>query len=139
MNCCWKIVLLLSCCYTFDSAIVFAQEVRKIRIEKEFNEMDYAPQISGYFDGKVSSDKICDPTGIITRKGWRIVSFEINYCTGSDEGVRIAGNQIPDSICMYLQTRCIDSDVYFNKIKAVSEEGVLRNLNPMRLVPVEVE
>lgn len=113
------------------------QEVRSVHIQKEYNEMDYAPQISGYFDGEIPAKKICDVNGITTKKGWQIVSFELSYFLGPDEGVRIAGNQIPDTLCVRLQTQCLGTDVYFNKIKAVSDEGTLRNLTPMRLRPIE--
>ncbi|MCC5923323.1 MAG: hypothetical protein JJT77_06030, partial [Crocinitomicaceae bacterium] len=114
-------------------AITYAQEPRSVQLKKDYGEMDFAPQIVGVFSGELAEDLFCHPEGITTSIGIKIVSFQLFYCLGPDEGVRIAGNTIPDSICLQVRSHCEQSDVFINQIKAVDLDGSLRNLNPMRL------
>lgn len=113
--------------------VMFAQAPRTVQLKKEYGEMDFAPQIRGVFTGEIAEGLFCHPEGITTSVGMKIVSFQLFYCIGPEDGVRIAGNTIPDSICLQVRSHCEESDVFINQIKAVDLDGSVRNLNPMRL------
>jgi hypothetical protein len=125
-----KIIVFISILFP---AILCAQERRAVQLKKEYGEMDFAPQIRGVFTGELAEDLFCHPEGITTNVGIKIVSFQLFYCAGPEEGVRIAGNTIPDSICIQVRSHCEGSDVFINQIKAVDLNGGIRHLNPMRL------
>ena len=98
--------------------------------------MDYAPQIEGVFDGAINKEKLCSVNGLVTRKGIKILTFDIFYCAGPSFGVHIVGNLIPDTICAVLQSECLETEILFNNIKAIDEDGGIKNLSPMRLKAV---
>jgi hypothetical protein len=132
-----KSVLGLS--FLIPFATVFVQ-VDEIKIERSYGEMDYAPQIAGYFDGEIPIDQFCDTRGVFTGRGLKIVVFDVDYYDGEqDKKVHIVGNQIPDSICLYIRKYRIGSEVYFTNIKAVDLDGSIKNLTPLRLIAVKQE
>ena len=115
-------------------------QVDQIEIKKDYGEMDYAPQIAGYFDGEIPVDEICDTRGLFTRRGLKIIVFDIDYHDGDEsKKVHIVGNQIPDSICVYIRKYKIGNEIFFTNIKAVDLDGSIKNLSPLRLVAIEQE
>jgi hypothetical protein len=115
-------------------------QVDEVKMKKSYGEMDFAPQIAGYFDGEIPVDKICDTRGLITRRGLKIIVFDIDYHDGDEiKKVHVAGNQIPDSICVYIQKYKIGSEIFFTNIKAVDLNGSVKNLSPLRLVAIKQE
>lgn len=115
-------------------------QVDEVKMKKSYGEMDFAPQIAGYFDGDIPVDKICDTRGLFTRRGLKIIIFEIDYHDGDEsKKVHVVGNQIPDSVCMYIRKYKIGSEIFFTNIKAVDLDGSIKNLSPLRLVAIKQE
>lgn len=115
-------------------------QVDEIKIKKSYGEMDYAPQIAGYFDGEIPVDKICDTRGLFTTRGLKIIVFDIDYHDGDEsKKIHVVGNQIPDSVCVYIRKYKIGSEIFFTNIKAVDLDGGIKNLSPLRLVAIKQE
>lgn len=118
---------------------VFTQ-VDEVKMKKSYGEMDFAPQIAGYFDGEIPVDKICDTRGLTTRRGLKIIVFDIDYHDGDEnKKVHVVGNQIPDSICVYIRKYKIGNEIFFTNIKAVDLDGSIKNLSPLRLIAIKQE
>lgn len=117
--------------------LVHSQSPKVVKLQKPLNEMDYAPQIQGVYTGEIGSYAICHPEGIITSIGWRILTYDVEYCSYPNQPVHVVGNQLPDSICVQLNSNCVNTDVWFNNIKAIDDEGKVRFLSPMRLRPIQ--
>lgn len=118
---------------------VFTQ-VDEVKMKKSYGEMDFAPQIAGYFDGEIPVDKICDTRGLFTRRGLKIIVFDIDYHNGEEnKKVHVVGNQIPDSICVYIRKYKLGNEIFFTNIKAVDLDGSIKNLSPLRLVAIKQE
>lgn len=132
-----KIVYVLNFLLICTSAIA---QVDEIKMKKSYGEMDYSPQIAGYFDGEIPVNKICDTRGLITNRGLKIIVFDIDYHNGIESRkVHVAGNQIPDSVCVYIRKYKIGSEIFFTNIKAVDLDGSVKNLSPLRLVAIKQE
>lgn len=132
-----KSVYVLSCILLCANTIA---QVDEIKIKKEYGEMDFAPQIAGYFDGEIPVYKICDARGLITNRGLKIIVFDIDYHDGDEnKKVHVTGNQIPDSICVYVRKYKIGSEIFFTNIKAVDLDGSIKNLSPLRLTAIKEE
>lgn len=116
---------------------ILTQEVKTIRLEKKPSELDFAPHIAGVFDGEISVLKICDVRGIQTRIGYEIMSYSISYCADKGTPIHISGSQIPDSICVTIQSLCYNEELFFTNIKAIDEEGKIYNLSNLRLIAVK--
>lgn len=115
-------------------------QIDEVKMKKNYGEMDFTPQIAGYFDGEIPVDKICDTRGLITRRGLKIIVFDIDYHDGDEsKKVHVVGNQIPDSICVYIRKYKIGNEIFFTNIKAVDLDGSVKNLSPLRLVAVMKE
>jgi hypothetical protein len=104
----------------------------EVKIEKRYGELDYAPQIAGIYDGEISFNKFCSATGITTKIGARIITFDLYYCKAQDTPVHIIGNEIPDTICAEIQNSCLYTDVFINNVKAMDIDGSVKNLSPIR-------
>ena len=128
---------LISICFIYWTGLVFSQSPKVVKLEKPHNEMDYAPQIQGIFTGAIKSALICHPEGIILGVGWKILTYDIEFCAYPNNPIHIVGSQIPDSICVQLNSNCVNTDVWFNNIKAIDDEGKVRFLSPMRLRPIQ--
>lgn len=132
-----KSVYVLSFLMPFSTTL---SQVDEIKIRKSYGEMDFAPQIAGYFDGEIPIDKLCDTRGIFTKRGLEIVVFDIDYFDGQkDNLVHVVGNQIPDSVCMYVAKYRIGREIFFTNIKAVDLDGSIKNLTPLRLIAINQE
>jgi hypothetical protein len=117
----------------------YGQE-RTVRLEKDWTEMDFHPQIAGYFHGNIPLQKFCDPNGIVTNVGYKILTFDMLYQGPKrDEFVHVIGNLIPDSICIALHREAAGREVYFSNIKSMDRDGKIIHLSPMRLVLVKDE
>lgn len=117
-----------------------AGQVDQVHIQKEWSEMDFAPQIAGYFDGDIPLDEICDTRGIFITRGLKIISFRLELETlDYDSIVRINGNRIPDTICATIHRQGPNRHYYFTRICAVDLNGSIKHLNPMHLVTVREE
>jgi hypothetical protein len=115
-------------------------QVDEVKIKKSYGEMDFAPQIAGYFDGDIPIDAFCDTRGLVTRRGLKIIVFDIDYHDGDEsQNVHVSGNQIPDSICVYIRKYKIGNEIFFTNIKAVDLDGSVKNLSPLRLVAIKQE
>lgn len=124
----------------FLFAVCSFSQVDEIRIERSYGEMDFAPQIAGYFDGEIPINEICDTRGIFTRRGLKIIVFDIDFHDGEkNKKVHVVGNQIPDSICLYIRKFGQDSEIYFTNIKAIDIDGSIKNLSPLRLTAIKHE
>jgi hypothetical protein len=113
----------------FTALPLFSQ--KEIRIEKRYDEMDYAPQIQGIYNGEISFDKFCSAEGIVTRIGVQVLTFDLYYCQAQKEPVHIVGNEVPDSICANIKSYCLLTDVFISNIKAIDLDGSIKNLNPL--------
>lgn len=127
--------ILLSC-----ANIIAQVDADEVQLKKDYGEMDFAPQIAGYFDGEIPVDKICDSRGLITRRGLKVIVFDIDYHDGDEnKKVHVVGNQIPDSICVYIRMYKIGTEIFFTNIKAVDVDGSIKNLSPLRLIAIKQE
>lgn len=115
-------------------------QVDQVHIQKEWSEMDYAPQIAGHFDGAIPVDDICDARGLFIDRGLKIISFKLEIETVEyDTILRIAGNQIPDTLCALIHRSGPGRDYFFTRICAVDLDGSIKHLNPMHLFTVREE
>jgi hypothetical protein len=115
-------------------------QVDQVRIQKEWGEMDFAPCIAGYHDGEIPIDRICDARGLYTKRGLNIVSFTLEIQTAAyDTLLRVAGNDIPDTICALIQREGLRKHYYFTRIRAVDLDGSIKHLSPMHLVTIRKE
>lgn len=120
----------------FFNFLSFCQ-IDQVRIEKEYSEMDFAPQIAGYFNGEIPVNKICDVRGIFTNRGIKVIVFDLELNDiDRNEPIHIVGNQIPDSICSDLLSARIEHVLHFTNIKAIDLDGSMKHLSPMKLTVV---
>lgn len=116
------------------------QEVDQVHIQKEWTEIDFAPQIAGYYNGQIPIDQICDAAGLINTRGLEIVSFQFELETYEyDTLLRISGNQLPDTICAMILRNGPGFDYYFTNILAVDLDGSIKHLSPLHLVTIREE
>ncbi len=112
-------------------------QVDQVHIQKEWGEMDFAPRIAGYVDGDIPINKICDARGIYIDRGLKVISFKLELQSGRyDTIIRINGNQLPDSICAFIQSQGPGMHYYFTRICAMDRDGSLKHLSPLRLFTV---
>lgn len=117
-----------------------AGQVDQVHIQKGWSEMDFAPCIAGHFDGEIPLNEICDARGLYNERGLEIVSFKLELETFEyDTIVRIAGNQIPDTICALIHRQGSGRHYYFTNIVAVDLDGSIKHLNPLHLVTIREE
>ncbi|MDG0974585.1 MAG: hypothetical protein P8O07_10550 [Crocinitomicaceae bacterium] len=127
------------------SAFVFAlipmvcsQNPRVVRIEKEWTEMDFHPQIVGYFNGRIPAEVICDVQGLTTNVGYRILTYDVVYFDGKlTVEAHVVGNAIPDTICAIFQSFGSNSEIFFTNIKAMDLDGRITHLSPLKLIAVK--
>ena len=118
--------------------IVCSQNLRVVRIEKEWTEMDFHPQIAGYFNGRIPAEMICDIQGLTTNVGYRILTYDVIYFDGkSTVEAHVVGNTIPDSICATFQFYGSNSEIFFTHIKAMDLDGRIMHLSPLKLIAVK--
>lgn len=119
------------------SSFLHSQEPRIVRIEKEWKEMDFHPQIAGYFNGPIPQDVICDVRGLTTKVGYKIITYDILYFDGlTNRDIHIVGNTIPDTICAILQSFGSNNEIFFTNIKAMDLDGRMLHLSPLKLTAV---
>lgn len=117
---------------------VWSQNLRVVRIEKEWTEMDFHPQIAGYFNGRIPAKMICDVQGLTTNVGYRILTYDVIYFDGkSTVEAHVVGNTIPDSICATFQSFGSNSEIFFIHIKAMDLDGRIMHLSPLKLIAVK--
>jgi hypothetical protein len=114
-----------------------SQEPRVVRIEKERMEIDFHPQIAGYFNGPIPQDVICDVRGLITNVGYKIITYDLLYFDGfTNIDIHIIGNTIPDTICAVLKSVGSNNEIFFTNIKAMDLDGRMLHLSPLKLTAV---
>lgn len=107
-----------------------------IRIHKVHN---YYPSISGIQFGDIPYWKLCVSEGIQTKAESSIMSFDIQYWGkyGLAEQ-HIAGNRIPDSVCMQIAVYGLNNMIFFTNIRAIQpDSGKVLHLSPMNLMPIK--
>lgn len=130
---CVKTGFLLSCFFMLLTLSIKAQNEKRVTLKKSYSEMDFAPNIEGYFEGDIPSNKFCSLKGLVIRRGLKIITFDIYYCNAPEAPVHVVGNVIPDSICAQVQHYCVNEFVTINNVKAVDEDGSIKNLSPLLL------
>lgn len=133
-----KIGFLLS--FLVNIAVTFflhSQEPRIVRITKEWKEIDFHPQIAGYFNGPIPRDVICDVRGLSTNVGYKIITYDLLYFDGlTNIDIHIIGNTIPDTICAVLKSFGSNNEIFFTNIKAMDLDGRMMHLSPLKLTAV---
>ena len=120
------------------SSFLHSQEPRIVRMEKEWSEMDFHPQIAGFFNGLIPKDVICDVRGLITNVGYRIITYDLLYFDGRTHiETHIVGNTIPDTICAVFQSFGSNTEIFFTNIKAMDLDGRVLHLSPLKLMAVK--
>jgi hypothetical protein len=111
----------------------YGQE-RQVTIEKQWREVDFYPQFSGFFHGNVPIEFVCNEQGITTNVGYRIITYDLLYFDGEKEtSVHVIGPAVPDSVCINLYRKGSGNEVFINNIKSMDREGRIIHLSPMRL------
>lgn len=129
---------LLSVLFSVLILLIYAQTPRVVHIEKEWTEMDFHPQIAGYFNGRIPAEVICDVQGITTNVGYRILTYDVAYFDGkSTVEAHVVGSTIPDSICAIFQSFGSNSEIFFTNIKAMDLDGRITHLSPLKLIAVK--
>ena len=119
------------------SYFLHGQEPRIVRIEKERKEIDFHPQIAGYFNGPIPQDVICDVRGLITNVGYKIITYDLLYFDGfTNIDIHIIGNTIPDTICAVLKSFGRNNEIFFTNIRAMDLDGRIMHLTPLKLTAV---
>jgi hypothetical protein len=122
----------------FISGNFYAQKIESIQLKKTTVESDYYPQIEGFFQGEIPIIKLGSLDGFITKIGWKILSFEMNYISGRDyKTQRIYSNVIPDSIIVDISQNSMNEQIFFSKIMAIDDLKVAHLLNSMTLIPIK--
>jgi hypothetical protein len=119
------------------SYFLHGQEPRVVRMEKEWKEIDFHPQIAGYFNGAIPQDVICDVRGLITNVGYKIITYDLLYFNGlTNIDIHIIGNTIPDTICAVLKSFGSNNEIFFTNIKAMDLDGRIMHLSPLKLTAI---
>lgn len=135
-----KILVLCLLCFETITNFIVAQEIEKITLKKEYKESDYFPSIEGYFQGEIPMLKLGSLDGLITKIGWEIKSFDIDFITGRDyEVFHINSNKIPDSLIIKISNSSIGQLVFFTNITAYDETNTRHVLKNMSLIPIKNE
>ena len=124
-----KVLLILS---LFISFLAFSQ-VEHIKISKSEN---LFPNISGVFSGEISYEDLCNPSGIVSSSGYKIVQFTLQYSDGqNDKTETFTGNKIPESLCNRIARNNMNQMIFFTDITAVNDEGKIIILTSFNLIP----
>lgn len=133
-----KIILL---CFSFIILVNnggYAQPAKTVKLKKEFTEVDFLPNIQGYFTGEIPFSKFCSVLGLQTNVGYSVFSFKVRYASQEEE-MQCYGARMSDAILAEIGASCLGQPVIFTEIKAVSKDGKLIHLDPLRLIPVKDE
>jgi len=121
--------------YSLLSFSAFSQ-TDTIRIQKIQN---FYPSIAGIQSGEIPFWKLCASEGLETKTKSHIISFDLQYF--GKRGLieqHIAGNHIPDSVCIQIGAYGLDNMIFFTNIRAIlPDSGKLLHLSSMNLIPVK--
>lgn len=93
------------------------------------------PRIGGKINGNISRDELFDNKGITTQSDVSIIHFELHLIDGLGGKVfEEESNQLNDEMKAALKMINQGETIYFENIKAKTEDGVVVRLNPLRYV-----
>ena len=93
------------------------------------------PRIGGKINGSISRDELFDNKGITTESDVSIIHFELHLIDGLGGKVfEEESNQLNDEMKAALKMINQGETIYFENIKAKTEDGVIVRLNPLRYV-----
>ena len=124
--------------FVFLSYFGQAQPTKHVVLKKTYTEIDFLPNIDGYFTGQIPFDKFSSVSGIETNVGYTIISFKVRFADQENE-IQCYGNRLADETYAYIAASAIGQPVVFTEIKAVSKSGKLVHLEPLRLIPITNE
>ncbi|TNE52762.1 MAG: hypothetical protein EP338_14075 [Bacteroidetes bacterium] len=131
---------LLASIFSLLSGLFLAQETEHIQLGKKKEAHEIFPSIAGHFKDEIPIEKLGDLEGIRASQGWEVLSFKIGYPKGSGyRSLQIKGKQVPDSVVVDIRKSCLNEQVFFTEIKALSPKGKEHILYPMSLIPVLYE
>lgn len=82
----------------------------------------FLPSVSGFSQGDIPLDMLCNSEGIIVGDGTEIKSFKVFYSVGMSEKTQIvSGNKIPDGVCVDLKKSGFDQMLFITEIAGVKE------------------
>lgn len=110
-------------------------QIEHVKILKEQNN-PLIPNIAGFTEGSVPYFVLCDSLGIQSSLGYSVEEFHIEY---KGEVFSIKGNQVPDSICVYIGSCNANQMIFFTDIYAVNERKEKIKLYPFNLLALKNE
>lgn len=133
-----KFSILLSVSFVFFVNLVYAQPNKSVILKKEYTEIDFLPNIKGYFTGEIPFYQFSALSGIETTVGYVVFSFNVRFADQENQ-IQCYGNRLDDEVLAEIATSAIGQPVVFTDIKAVSKTGKLIHLEPLRLIPIRDE
>lgn len=119
----------------FIALVSFSQEKETIVLQKENTFI--IPNIEGVSDGEISIIKLGSKNGLQAPDNIRITSFLLEYPSGSTfKSIKIVSNQIPDSILIDIRKSCLNEQLFFTNIRALSRENKQLILPSISLIPI---
>lgn len=119
----------------FVALVSFSQEKETIVLNKE--NAFIIPNIEGVSDGEISILKLGSKNGLQAPNNIRITSFLLEYPSGSTfKSIKILSNQIPDSTLIDIRKSCLNEQLFFTNIRALSQENKQLVLPSISLIPI---
>lgn len=113
----------------------FSQEKETIVLQKE--NAFIIPNIEGVSNGEISIIKLGSKNGLQAPNNIRITSFLLEYPSGSTfKSIKIFSNQIPDSTLIDIRKSCLNEQLFFTNIRALSSENKQLVLPSISLIPI---
>lgn len=119
----------------FTALFSFSQEKETIVLQKESDFL--ISNIEGVSDGEISILKLGSKNGLQAPNNLRITSFLLEYPSGSTfKSIQIFGHQIPDSNLIDIRKSCLNEQLFFTNIRALSPENKQFILPSISLIPI---
>lgn len=119
----------------FLAFVSFSQEKETIILHKENTFI--IPNVEGVSDGEISIVKLGSKNGLQAPNNIQITSFLLEYPSGATfKSVQILSNQIPDSILIDIRKSCLNEQLFFTNIRALSSENKQLILPSISLIPI---
>lgn len=119
----------------FFALFSFSQEKETIVLQKE--QAFIIPTIEGISDGKISLVKLGSKNGLQAPDDHKVTSFLLEYPSGASfKSVQLLTNQIPDSILIDIRKSCLNEQLFFTNIRAISRDHKQVILPSISLIPI---
>jgi hypothetical protein len=127
-----KLLMFLNLFFVLPS---FSQVKETIVLKKE--NAYIIPNIEGVSDGEISILKLGSKNGLQAPNNIQITSFLLEYPSGSGfKSIQVLNNIIPDTTLIDIRKSCLNEQLFFTNIRALSSEKIQLILPSISLIPI---